>query len=188
MAYNFYELNSNGFQSYKRKKLWPNEKKSTKKSNKNSLPGTIYLNGSRYWWKVQLPGENKPKARPLKPLGANFATTDYSTAIEIARLLLEKHLFEVNHKAEQEPVNIAQLVRTYMNFVYEYYVDSYGNPTQETTTIRCTLKPLFELFAGLPIEEFGPLRLKQVRERLQRRINILKLKRSRPIKSLSPAS
>ena len=51
---------------------------------KNSVPGTIYLNKNRYWWKVQLPGENKSKARPLRPIGAKYATSDYSVACEVA--------------------------------------------------------------------------------------------------------
>ena len=51
---------------------------------KTSVPGTIYLNKKRYWWKVQLPGEATPKARPLKPVGAKFATTDYSVACQVA--------------------------------------------------------------------------------------------------------
>ena len=36
----------------------------------DKLPGTIYLNKNRYWWKVQLPGEDRPVARPVKPVGA----------------------------------------------------------------------------------------------------------------------
>ena len=46
------------------------------------LPGTIYLNKNRWWWKVQLPGEDKIKARPLKPIGSRYATTDYAVAVE----------------------------------------------------------------------------------------------------------
>jgi len=34
-----------------------------------NLPGTIYARNGRYAYKVQLPGETKPIARPLVPLG-----------------------------------------------------------------------------------------------------------------------
>jgi hypothetical protein len=34
-----------------------------------NLPGTIYARNGRYGYKVQLPGETKPVARPLVPLG-----------------------------------------------------------------------------------------------------------------------
>lgn len=138
-----------------------------RKNNSNcSLPGTIYLNKNRYWWKVQLPGEPSPKARSLKPIGARFATTDYNTAIEVARAMLEKHLFEISQVSQGEIHNIASLVRAYMDYANGYYVDSEGNPTSEPVSIKYALKPLVELFPNLPIEEFGPLRLKEVRQRM----------------------
>ncbi|MBW8016895.1 MAG: site-specific integrase [Planctomycetes bacterium] len=140
--------------------------KSSKKNNQSVLPGSIYLNKNRYWWKVQLPGEPSIKARPLRPIGARYATTDNSTAIEVARALLEKHLFETSQNCQGEIVNIASLVRAYMEYANEYYVDSEGNPTSEPVSIKYALKPLVELFANLLIEEFGPLRLKEVRQRM----------------------
>ena len=140
--------------------------KSGKKTNQSVLPGSVYLNKNRYWWKVQLPGEPSIKARPLKPIGSRFATTDYSTAIEVAKTLLEKHLFETSQNFQGDIVNIAGLVRVYMGYANEYYVDSEGNPTSEPVSIKYALKPLVELFANQAIEEFGPLRLKEVRQRM----------------------
>ena len=35
------------------------------KAKKSNLPGSIYKNGRRWWWKVRLPGEEKTAARPL---------------------------------------------------------------------------------------------------------------------------
>ena len=81
---------------------------SSKKTIHNTLPGSIYLNKNRYWWKVQLPGEPSIKARPLTPIGARYATTDYSVAVEVAKTLLEKHLFETSQNTQGEIVNIAQ--------------------------------------------------------------------------------
>lgn len=138
----------------------------SKNVGKGSLPGTIYLNKKRYWWKVRLPGEFSTKAFPLKPLGARFATTDYNTAVEVAKIALEKHLFETSRKIQGEIINIASLVRAYMDFAYDYYVDSEGNPTREPKNIKYSLRPLLDLFANLSIEEFGPLRLKEVRQRM----------------------
>ena len=67
-----------------------------RRNQKNSadLLGTIYLNKKRYWWKVRLPGEEKIKARPLKPVGSRYATTDYAVAVECTKHLLAKHLFQ----------------------------------------------------------------------------------------------
>lgn len=33
-------------------------------TGKGSLPGTNYSRNGRYWWKVQLPGQDKPAAFP----------------------------------------------------------------------------------------------------------------------------
>lgn len=131
-----------------------------------NLPGSIYLNKNRYWWKVQLPGETAAKARPLKPIGAKFATTDHSIAVEAAKGMLEKHLFETCQKSQEEILGIASLVRAYMDYANGYYVDSEGNPTSEPVSIKYALKPLVELFPNLPIEEFGPLRLKEVCQKM----------------------
>jgi integrase len=60
----------------------------------NNVPGTIYLNKNRYWYKVQLPGEPKPSARPLKSVGATFATTDYSVAVELAKNLYQQSIYQ----------------------------------------------------------------------------------------------
>ena len=49
------------------------------------LPGTLYQRGTRWWWRVRLPGEDKSRARALKPEGSRTATTDGDLAREIAR-------------------------------------------------------------------------------------------------------
>jgi chromosome segregation ATPase len=50
-----------------------------------TLPGSLYQKNGRWWWKVELPGEEKPKARALKPAGSRSATKDQQEAEEIAR-------------------------------------------------------------------------------------------------------
>lgn len=44
----------------------------------------MHLKKNRWWWKVRLPGEKKPKDRALKTAGSRSATTDRATATEIA--------------------------------------------------------------------------------------------------------
>lgn len=39
---------------------------------KSQLPGCIYQNKNRYWWKVKLPGTSKTKAIPLIPQGGRY--------------------------------------------------------------------------------------------------------------------
>lgn len=50
-----------------------------------TLPGSLYQKNGRWWWRVELPGEEKPKARALKPAGSRCATKDQQQAEEIAR-------------------------------------------------------------------------------------------------------
>jgi len=39
--------------------------KNRHKQSPSNLPGSLYQRNNRWWWKVQLPGETKPAARPL---------------------------------------------------------------------------------------------------------------------------
>ena len=140
-------------------------KKRSKQSPSN-LPGTLYQRNTRWWWKVQLPGETKPAARPLKPVGARFATTDYAVAVECAKQLLQQHLFKKNIAFQGQVKIIADLVRAYMDFAKSYYVTPAGEPTLEIQKITYTLNVLLECFPNLDVDAFGPLRLKEVRERM----------------------
>jgi hypothetical protein len=56
---------------------------------KVTLSGTAYQRGQRWWWRVQLPGEDKPKARALKPEGQKAATKDRQEAAKVAFELWE---------------------------------------------------------------------------------------------------
>jgi hypothetical protein len=51
---------------------------------KVTLPGEMYERTGRWWWRVQLPGEDRAKARPLKPDGARAAASDRDTAERLA--------------------------------------------------------------------------------------------------------
>ncbi|OQY03475.1 MAG: hypothetical protein B6I25_07990, partial [Planctomycetales bacterium 4572_13] len=138
-------------------------KKRPKHSSAN-LPGSLYQRNRRWWWKVQLPGEEKPKARPLKPVGSRFATTDYAVAVECAKQLLQEQLFQKDVPLQGEVRIIPDLVRAYTAFADTYYVDPLGKSTKEPQDIRYTMKVLLECFPSLGVDEFGPLRLKEVRE------------------------
>jgi hypothetical protein len=46
------------------------------------------------------------------------------------------------------------------------YVDPDGMPTKELSVIRYSLRPLRELFGLSPAAEFGPLKLKAVRQKM----------------------
>lgn len=113
-------------------------KKRSKRSSVN-LPGSLYQRNNRWWWKVQMPGEEKIKARPLKPLGSRCPTSDYAVAVECAKQLLAEHLFQKDVPLQGDIKIIPDLVRAYMDFAREYYVDPAGTPTQEANHIKNTL-------------------------------------------------
>ncbi len=131
------------------------------------VPGTIYLNKNRYWWKVKLPGEPSPAARPLKPVGARYATKDRGVAIEVAENLLHQALFENAHGSiDPNDRTVMAVVKAYRDYARDYYRDVAGNETSEVKRIEYATKPLVALYATLPAEEFGPLKLKEVRQNM----------------------
>ena len=138
-----------------------------KNTNKLNLPGTIYLNKKRWWWKVQLPGEDIPKAYPLKPVGAKFATTDRNVAIECAKTIWAKAIFDSDQENDGHINNIAELSQAYLCYAKHYYTCGNGH---EVSQIEYALRPMINHFASLPIEKFGPLKLKEVREYMRRNI------------------
>ena len=138
-----------------------------KKSRKNKLPGCIYKKRNRYWWKVKLPGEDNTKARPLVPVGSKYATTDKTVAQEVALELWQKAVFHSDTSAgNRAEINgdVASLVHAYLEYAKSYYLDENRQPTREVDNIRLALKHLVACCAILPTEEFGPLKLKEVRE------------------------
>lgn len=151
--------------------------------NRQKFKGSVYLNRGRYWWKVRLPGEQKAKAYPLSPVGSKFATQDRAVAEEVAGRLWEAAIFNAE-KPTGKASTIAGLVRAYLAHARKYYRGADGKPTQEAENIRYGLAPLIKHCPTLPIEEFGPLKLKEVREQMietgwtrgvvNRRIGIIK--------------
>ena len=136
-----------------------------RKLRKAKLPGSIYKNKTRWWWKVKLPGENKIKAVPLKPVGARFATTDRNVAEEVARDMWQRTLFQSERPAG-DTSTVAGLVRAYLKYAKNYYRGPDGKTTQEPQNIKYALMPLVEYCPALLAEEFGPLKLKEVRQRM----------------------
>ena len=68
--------------------------------------------------------------------------------------------------AAESGLTIAQLAAAFIRHADAYYRDAAGQPTGEAGNIRVALRPLIALFAALPAEKFGPLKLAAVRERL----------------------
>lgn len=63
-------------------------------------------------------------------------------------------------------LTVGELILAFLPHANQHYRDSDGEPTNEVIEFRCSLRPLRELFEDLPVEQFGPLKLKAVRERM----------------------
>lgn len=137
-----------------------------KRRQNHNLPGSIYKNGNRYWWKVQLPGEDAVKSRPLKPLGSSMATKDYNVAVECAKILLSKAVFDAKQDTAEKIETIAELCKVYMIYVRQYYMTENGTPGKEAKQIEYSIAPLVEHYGSMAIEEFGPLKLIELRDHL----------------------
>jgi hypothetical protein len=71
--------------------------------------------------------------------------------------------------ARSDPValSIAELIERYWEHAQSYYVRD-GKPTGEHVVIRAALRPVLKLFGSTLAAEFGPKRLKLVREEMVR--------------------
>jgi hypothetical protein len=64
-----------------------------------------------------------------------------------------------------EKLSIAALVVKYDDFAKAYYVKN-GVPTDERYAIKMAIAPLVKLYGSTPADEFGPKRLKAVRQQI----------------------
>lgn len=135
------------------------------------LPGCIFRNANRYWWRVKLPGDEKNFARPLKPIGAQFATTDPNVAIEVAREMLARATFAFNRIETPSEFDgtIGSLVRRYCEHAHIRYCHADGTPTSEAGNVQYAFAEMIELCPTLPVEEFGPLWLQKIQKRMAER-------------------
>jgi hypothetical protein len=141
---------------------------------RDRVPGCIFINNGHYWWRIRLPGEATKRARPLIHAGGRFATDDPGVAEEIARDMYARAVFEhgqadarPNPRREKRPkvLTVAALVREYLAHARRYYVNPDGVPSGEAGRIEIALRPLIEHWLAMPVEHFGPLALKEYRER-----------------------
>jgi hypothetical protein len=94
-------------------------------SKKTKLPGSVYLNKNRYWWKVKLPGESKISARPLVPVGARYATKDPAIAKEVAANLLQQAIYSAENATSQPgDRSIMSIVKAFSVYAKNYYYDA----------------------------------------------------------------
>jgi integrase len=78
--------------------------------------------------------------------------------------MYQDHIYASGSVALLEQIDsIAELVAAYVQFCRGYYLDENKQIKHEVNEIQYSLKPLTELYASLPANEFGPLKLIETR-------------------------
>lgn len=83
----------------------------------DALPGCLYQRNGRWWWRVRLPGQTKPSARPLVPEGRRYATTDRKVAVAIADRLYR----QASHPGRHQGLTVAELAALYRDYARRHY-------------------------------------------------------------------
>jgi integrase len=68
--------------------------------------------------------------------------------------------------ADPQSVTVAEIIAAYRKHCRQYYLDADGTVGRATVNIDEALKPLFRLYGKTPAAEFGPLKLKAVRQQM----------------------
>ena len=94
---------------------------------------------------------------PLKPQGSAYATKDPDVTLQIAQELLEQVQYKADPRYEDN--TIAGIVQAYLDFARTYYRKS-----KQAENIRYGVVQLVDMFGTLKAEDFGPLKLKEIRQ------------------------
>lgn len=133
-------------------------KNTNKLPEEKDLPGTIFPNNGRYWWRVKLPGETKRRPIALKPAGAKFATKDRSVAVQIAKQILD----DIEKRKLKSPRDydgrICSLITHYLVYANAYY----GETGKEHA--KYDVAQLLELYGDTFAQDFNSIDFKLVIE------------------------
>jgi integrase len=97
---------------------------------------------------------------------------EYGTAAsraEYARVMAE---WEVNGQrfqtsgGESAALSLNELMLAFVRYAEQHYRRADGTATNELAECKAALRPLKELYGTLPVAEFGPLKLKAVRQKM----------------------
>ncbi len=130
---------------------------------KEDLPGSIYSKRGRYYWEVNLPDETASRPRALKPGSSTTATSNREVAEEIAWDLWDAAKLRATAPGSFDGT-VGGLVWMYREHAAKTYRHPDGSPTSQVPNIRYATQPLVDLFDRLPVEDFGPRRLREVWE------------------------
>ena len=85
-------------------------------TKKIKLPGCLYPRNGRWFWKIQLPGDDHFKMMPLIPKGSRFATKDRGVAESLARDMFAKSVIDSKGSQMDFDGTFASVITQYMNW------------------------------------------------------------------------
>ena len=101
--------------------------------------------------------------RQQKLLPGAFDSPESRTAF--ARLQLELETSPAATVANPAALVMAELLVAYLEHAEQHYRGPDGKPTSTLHEVKIVLRTVRELYAALPVTEFGPLKLKAVRQK-----------------------
>lgn len=127
----------------------------------NITKGTLICRGKRgmqtWSWKYQVDGHTRWEALNLPPGGSKRE----------AEILRDVKLTSYRNDAGASVLStltVDELISKYLEYVRDYYVKPNGRPTTEGDLVSSALAPLKKRFGKIKASEFGPLKLKTLRE------------------------
>jgi hypothetical protein len=97
----------------------------------------------------------------LGPIGSAESKAEYGRVIRQWEAV-QRRLADT----DTNDLTINELILAYWPFVKQHYRRADGSATNEQNDIKYSLKPLKELFGRLVVSDFGPLKLKAVRQQM----------------------
>ena len=129
---------------------------------KKNSPPKYRLHKARQCAVVTINGHN----HYLAPFGSSESKQLYTRLIAEKWLPLQE-VSTLSTRGKESSIMIDELMIQYMTkHVSNYYVDRRGKPSERQYHIRIALRPLHALFGQTPVNEFGPKRLKIVRNEM----------------------
>jgi len=104
----------------------------------------------------------KSKEHTSQTHRAKYATKDKAVAAEVARLILGDAM--ASEKPASNAQTIADLAAMYLDYANDYYRRPDGTATSMLVNVRVTLGAFVESYGDYKPEDFGPVKLRQLRK------------------------
>jgi len=84
----------------------------------------------------------------------------------IAEWIAADHQMRPKQSQDSPTISVTRLVECYWAFAQGYYADPEGRATAQQERVRRSIEFLTEMYPALAVDEFGPLKLKAIRQKM----------------------